>query len=139
LQSERYIRTTVVSLAVSYPGVGYAKVRAFGLLTAITASLAVAVLERWCECGSWDRQPAQAAAGWQAAGRALHARRAEFEAAYGRPLEWEPMEGRKACRIFEPSERDVQDESRHEKCIDFFIDAGERFRRAIGAVDGGSL
>ncbi len=70
---------------------------------------------------------------------ALQARRGEFEAAYGRKLEWDPLEGRKACRIFEASAGDVQDETEHEKYIEFFVDAGERFRGAISAVDGGSL
>ena len=70
---------------------------------------------------------------------ALHARRQEFEAAYGRQVEWDPLEGRKACRISESSEGDVQNETEHEKYIEFFIDAGERFRRAISAVDGASL
>jgi hypothetical protein len=70
---------------------------------------------------------------------ALYARRLEFEAAYGRQVEWDPMEGRKACRISESSEGDVQNETEHEKYIEFFIDAGERFRRAISAVGGASL
>ena len=70
---------------------------------------------------------------------ALYVRRDEFEAAYGRQLEWDPMEGRKACRISESSEGDVQNEAEYEKYIEFFIDAGERFRRAISAVDGASL
>jgi hypothetical protein len=38
----------------------------------------------------------------------------------------DPLEGRKACRIAESSEGDVQDEAEHEKYIEFFIDAGER-------------
>jgi hypothetical protein len=70
---------------------------------------------------------------------ALYARRDEFEAAYGRQLEWDPLEGRKACRISEPAEGDVLNEAEHEKYIEFFIDAGERFRKAISAVNGASL
>jgi hypothetical protein len=70
---------------------------------------------------------------------ALDERREEFEAAYGRQLQWEPLEGRKACRVFEPYEGDVENEAEHEKYIEFFIDAGERFRRAISSVDGASL
>jgi hypothetical protein len=69
----------------------------------------------------------------------LYARRQEFEAAYGRPVEWDPMEGRKACRISESSEGDVQNEIEHEKYIEFFIGAIERFRKAISAIDGTSL
>ena len=70
---------------------------------------------------------------------ALYVRRDEFEAAYGRQLEWDPIEGRKACRISESSEGDVQNEVEQEKYIGFFIDAGERFRKAISAVGGASL
>lgn len=70
---------------------------------------------------------------------ALQAQRTEFEAAYGRPLEWDPLDGRKACRIYELAEGDVQDEAEHDKYIEFFIDAGERFRKAIASVDGASL
>lgn len=70
---------------------------------------------------------------------ALHARRDEFEAAYGRRLEWDALEGRKACRVFELAEGDVQNEAEHDKYIEFFLDAGERFRKAIPAVDGTSL
>jgi hypothetical protein len=51
----------------------------------------------------------------------------------------DPLEGRKTCRISESSEGDVQNEDEHEKYIEFFIDAGERFRKAISAVDGASL
>jgi len=47
--------------------------------------------------------------------------------------------GGKACRIFEPAEGDVENEADHEKYIEFFIDAGERFRNAISAVNGASL
>ena len=50
-----------------------------------------------------------------------------------------PMKGRKVCRITESSEGDVQNETEHEKYIEFFIDAIERFRKAISAVDGASL
>lgn len=70
---------------------------------------------------------------------ALHARREEFEAAYGRPLEWDPLEGRKACRISEPAGGSVEDEAEHEKYIEFFIDTGQRFRAAISAVNGALL
>lgn len=70
---------------------------------------------------------------------ALNARCQEFEAAYGRQLEWDPLEGRKACRISESADGDVQNESEHEEYIEFFMDAGERFRRAISAVGGATL
>jgi hypothetical protein len=70
---------------------------------------------------------------------ALYARREEFEAAYGRRLEWDSIEGRKRCRIFESAEGDVANDAEHEKYIVFFLDAGERFRKAISAVNGASL
>lgn len=70
---------------------------------------------------------------------ALHARRDEFEAAYGRQLEWNPLEGRKACRISDPMQGNVENEAAHEAYIEFFIDASRRFRAAIAAVDGASL
>ena len=47
--------------------------------------------------------------------------------------------GGRRARVFEPAEGDVQNEAEHQKYIEFFIDAGERFRRAISAVDGASL
>lgn len=70
---------------------------------------------------------------------ALHARREEFEAAYGRQLDWDPLEARKACRIFESAVGAVEIEAEHETYIEFFIDAGQRFRTAIAAVNGASL
>lgn len=70
---------------------------------------------------------------------ALQSRREEFDAAYGRQLEWDPLDGKKACRIADTAEGNVENEAEHEKYIEFFIDAGERFRAAIAAVNGGSL
>ena len=69
--------------------------------------------------------------------RASNARQ-EFEAAYGRQLKWNPLEGHNACRISESSDGDVQNEAEHEKYIEFFMEAGERFRCAISAVNGSS-
>jgi Domain of unknown function (DUF4268) len=70
---------------------------------------------------------------------ALFASREEFETAYGKTLEWDPLEDRKACRIFEQSKGDVRNESAHNAYISFFLDAGQRFRKAIAAVGGPSL
>lgn len=69
----------------------------------------------------------------------LHARRAQLKLAYGGPLTWDAVEGRKACRILEAREADDQREDEHQAYIAFFIDAGERMRRAIEAVDGAQL
>jgi uncharacterized protein DUF4268 len=62
--------------------------------------------------------------------------REEFEAAYGRPLQWDVLDGRKACRISESASGAVENEPEHEKYIEFFIDAGQRFGTAISAVNG---
>lgn len=70
---------------------------------------------------------------------ALLSRQPEFEAAYGRSLSWDAIEGRKACRIFEARDGNVQLEDEHETYINFFVDAGERMRRAIEAVGGAQL
>jgi hypothetical protein len=70
---------------------------------------------------------------------ALHTRREDFEAAHRRKLDRDPLEGRKACRISDPLEGDVQDEANHERYIEFFTDAGQRLRTAIAAIDGASF
>lgn len=65
----------------------------------------------------------------------LHAQRAQFEAAYGRPLDWDRLDHRKACRIADYIDGDVADASCHERVLAFFDDAGTRMRRAVAAVD----
>jgi hypothetical protein len=52
-------------------------------------------------------------------------------AGYGRPLEWEELPGRQACRVADYAEGDVTQTERHDEYIDWFLDAGARFRRAI--------
>lgn len=54
-------------------------------------------------------------------------------------LDWDPLDGRKAWRISEPADGSMEDEAHHDTFIEFFIDAGERLRTAIAAVDGASL
>jgi hypothetical protein len=66
--------------------------------------------------------------------QALRDQRAEIEQAYGRPLEWEELQGRKSCRVADYAEGDVTQTERHEKFIDWFLDAGERFRRAMAVA-----
>jgi hypothetical protein len=46
---------------------------------------------------------------------ALQSRREEFEAAYGRQLEWDALEGKKACRIADTAVGKVENEAEHEK------------------------
>jgi hypothetical protein len=70
---------------------------------------------------------------------ALAARRAEFELAYGRPLEWARMEGRKACRVSEGMDGDVTSTDNYDRYIEFFIDGSDRFREAIATVGGQTL
>jgi len=69
----------------------------------------------------------------------LASRREEFEAAYGRPLDWDRMEGRKACRISEQIAGDVFSSDDYDGYIDFFIDGSDRFRKAIADVGGQAL
>jgi hypothetical protein len=65
---------------------------------------------------------------------ALFVHREAFESAYGRPLEWDRIEGRRACRIADYANGDVSQSDRHDEFIAWFIDSGERLRRAIAAV-----
>ncbi len=86
-----------------------------------------------------DAEPDGRARPAPATKRAASARREEFETACGRPVDWDPLDGRKACRISESAVGAVEHEAEHEKYIAFFIDAGQRFRIAINAVNGASL
>ena len=66
--------------------------------------------------------------------RELQAHREAMEAAYGRPLEFEELPDARACRIAEYAQGDVTDEKAHSRYVEWFVDAGERMRRALGAV-----
>jgi len=66
----------------------------------------------------------------------LSAQRDVFEAAYGRPLEWEELPNARASRIAEyRDDGDVVYEDRHDEYIAWFLDAGERMRRALAAIE----
>ena len=54
-----------------------------------------------------------------------------IEQTYGRPLEWEELPSRQACRVGDYTEGDVTQIERHDEYIEWFLDAGERFRRAM--------
>ena len=54
-----------------------------------------------------------------------------LNSAYGRALEFEPLEGRQACRIADYTAGDVMETDRHDEFIDWFFDAGERLRRTF--------
>jgi hypothetical protein len=65
----------------------------------------------------------------------LRGYREQFETAYGRPVEWEELPQRRACRVADYRENsDVADEAAHADFIDWFLDAGVRLRRALAAV-----
>jgi hypothetical protein len=65
----------------------------------------------------------------------LAAQREAIEHAYGEPLEFDPIEGKRACRI--ASYRDdgeITDEDQWPAYIEWFLDAAERLRRALALV-----
>jgi hypothetical protein len=65
----------------------------------------------------------------------FYAYREQFETAYGRPLEWEELPTRRACRIAEYKHGcSVTEENRYDEFIDWFLDAGTRLRRALREV-----
>jgi hypothetical protein len=55
---------------------------------------------------------------------------------YGSPLTFDAIEGKRACRIADYLDGDVSQVERHDEFIDWFIDTGERRRRALAAVEG---
>lgn len=61
--------------------------------------------------------------------------REPLEQAFGRPLQFEAMEARRAARIAEYTEGDVAEEDHHENFITWFLDSGRRFRSALSAFD----
>lgn len=65
----------------------------------------------------------------------LRGQQAELEHAYGRPLTWEELPTRRACRIADyKAGCKITEEGRFEEFIDWFVDAGSRLRQALGAV-----
>lgn len=64
----------------------------------------------------------------------LAAQKAEFEAAYGGPLIWEPLKGKQACRIADYTSGDVVNQDEHSAYLTWFIDSGVRLRQALKAV-----
>lgn len=65
----------------------------------------------------------------------LFAQRGTIEQAFGRSLEFEALEHRRAARIAEYTEGDIADEDRYEQFIDWFLDSGRRLRQALSEVD----
>jgi hypothetical protein len=69
----------------------------------------------------------------------LRGQREAFDAAYGRPVEWEELPQRRACRVADYRENSgVADEAQHPDFVDWFLDASVRLRRALAAVDSPS-
>lgn len=63
---------------------------------------------------------------------ALQGQRELIESSYGRPLMWEDLPGKRACRIADYKDGcSVLDPSRHDEYIDWFLDAGVRMREAL--------
>jgi hypothetical protein len=64
----------------------------------------------------------------------LLAQREAFEAAYGRELQWERLDDKKASRIADYRPGDVATDVEHDAYIEWLIDAGDRLRKAMAAV-----
>jgi hypothetical protein len=65
----------------------------------------------------------------------LRDQRTQLEGEYGRPLSWEELEGKRACRVADYLEGcTVLDQERHEEYVEWFLDAGVRLRRALQNV-----
>lgn len=69
---------------------------------------------------------------------AILQRREAFEAAYGCPLEFEELPGKRACRISEYAEGAIDKADDWDSYMDWFIDAAERMRVAIAAISNGA-
>ena len=61
-------------------------------------------------------------------------RREALEAAYGSELDFQRLEGRRACRMADHGIGDVTDEERHDEFVDWFFDRGVRLRGALASV-----
>lgn len=67
------------------------------------------------------------------------AHRAELEATFGESLSWEPLEGRKSCRIrhYRTAGGEVTDTALHEELIDWFVSSALRLRAATQVIKKG--
>lgn len=70
---------------------------------------------------------------------AIAAQRNAIESVFGRPLEFESLEGKRAARIAEYADGDVAEEERHDEFIEWFIDSGRKLRRALAETELGTL
>jgi hypothetical protein len=67
---------------------------------------------------------------------ALRERQGELEAAFGAPLEWEDLPGKKGCRVAFYSPGTIDDTAAWDSYLDWFIDTQSRLRAAIDAMGG---
>jgi hypothetical protein len=62
---------------------------------------------------------------------ALHARQVEFEQAYGEPLEWERLEGRRACRVAIYTAASILTDSENEEVLEWAVNKARAFHRVF--------
>lgn len=65
----------------------------------------------------------------------LEAQRDKLEEVYGEPLEFDPLEGKQACRVAAYRDGRISDSGRHDEFVQWFVDSSERLRRALTAVE----
>ena len=72
----------------------------------------------------------------QATGRyeALEQQKDALEQAYGRALTWETLPGRRAYRVADYRSGSIIQTTDYDAYMEFFLDAGQRMRRALAAV-----
>lgn len=67
---------------------------------------------------------------------ALQQQKDRLEAAYGRPLTFEDLPERAACRVADYREdSDVATVQQHGAYVEWFVDSGDRFRQALGEIE----
>ena len=64
----------------------------------------------------------------------LAGQKENLEMLYGGTLSWERLDNRKGSRIAAYTDGEVTNIDQHDSYIDWFIDAGDRLRRALGSV-----
>jgi hypothetical protein len=65
----------------------------------------------------------------------LALQRGVLESAYGGPLEFEPLEGRRACRIASYRSGTISEREQWEEFIDWFFASGINLRQAFAAAE----
>lgn len=66
---------------------------------------------------------------------ALETQKDRFEEVYGRAVFWERLDNRKASRIADYRDGTIDSVNEHATYLDWFVDAGDRLRRSLGAID----